>query len=207
MAQGLLWLLHREVQVAPEIRKTVLLVDDEEPFLLSLLDALHPHDGRIRVLTALDGHQALGLIGRFGADLVVTDLKMPGLDGFGLLAALQKDHPQVRVIVMTAYHSPLIAAALGPFAPLACFDKPIDPYELVEAILRAVEPAAGVPGHRGALTPVLAITVLLARLMAPAGEQVSRHPQAPDTSPGDRTMAALARGEDWRTGRCSDPRV
>lgn len=193
--------------MAPETRRTVLLVDDEEPFLLSLADALHPHAQHLRVLTALDGQQALELIDRFGADLVVTDLKMSGLDGFALLAALKQEHAHLPVIVMTAYASPLIEDALVPFAPLACFEKPVDPDELVEAILRAVEPAVETVSPRGARTPLLAIPFLLACLMAPAGEQASRFPQAPDPDREHRTATAPVRGEDWRTALCSDPRA
>lgn len=193
--------------MAPETRKTVLLVDDEEPFLLSLVDALHPHAQLLRVLTALDGQQALELVGRFGADLVVTDLKMPGVDGFDLLAALKQVHPRLPIIVMSAYVSPLIEHALVPFAPLACFEKPVDTDELVAAILRAVEPAPPAPSHRGALTPLLAIPFLLVRLMAPTGEWVCLSPRAPESPRGDRTMTAPVRGEDWRTALCSDPRV
>lgn len=193
--------------MAPETRKTVVLVDDEEPFLLSLVDALHPHARHLRVLTALDGQQALDLVGRFGADLVVTDLKMPRVDGFGLLAALRQDHPQVGAIVLTAYHSPMVEDALVPFAPLACFEKPIDLDELVEAILRAVEPAVGSPSHAGALKLLLAIPFLLVRLLAPAGEQAFLSLRAPDACRGHRTSTAPVRGEDWRTALCSDPRV
>jgi CheY-like chemotaxis protein len=207
VARALPCSLHREVQVARETRKTVLLVDDEEPFLLSLVDALQFHAQRLRVLTALDGQQALELVGRFGADLVVTDLKMPGLDGFGLLAGLKHNHAQVGVIVMTAYHSPLIDAALASFAPLACFDKPIDPDELVEAILRAVEPTDESPSKRTLFRPLLAIPFLLVRLMAPAGEQGSLSLRAPESRRGDRTTTAPTRGEDWRTALCSDPRA
>jgi two-component system, response regulator, stage 0 sporulation protein F len=195
------------VQVAPETRKTVLLVDDEEPFLLSLVDALHPHAHRLRVLTALDGQQALELVGRFGADLVVTDLKMSGVDGFALLAALKQEHAHLPVIVMTAYYSPLIEDALIPFAPLACFEKPIDPDELVEAILKAVGPAVEAPSHGGSLTPLLAIPFLLVRLMAPASEQASLSLRAPNACRGHRTTTAPTRGGDWRTALCSDPRA
>jgi CheY-like chemotaxis protein len=199
--------LRREVQVAPETRKTVVLVDDEEPFLLSLVDALHPHAHLLRVLTALNGQQAIEMVGRFGADLVVTDLKMPGIDGFDLLAALKQEHAHLPVIVMSAYVSPLIEDALVPFAPLACFEKPVDTDELVAAILRAVEPTAAAPSNRGALALLLAIPFLLVHPMAPAGERVPPSLRAPESARGHRTLTAPVRGEDWRTALCSDPRA
>jgi CheY-like chemotaxis protein len=207
MAQALLSSLRREVHVAPETRKTVLLVDDEEPFLLSLVDAFHPHLQHLRVLTALDGQQALELVGRFGADLVVTDLKMSGMDGFALLAELKREHAHVGVIVMTAYHSPLIENALVPFCPLACFEKPIDPDELVEAVLQALDPINATPCHHSSLVPLLAIPFLLACLMAPAGEQGYQPQPAPAPGRESQTTTSPTGGKDWRTALCNDARA
>ncbi|HPS78089.1 MAG TPA: response regulator [Thermoanaerobaculaceae bacterium] len=192
--------------MTPETRKTVLIVDDEEPFLLSLVDALAPHARQLRVLTALDGQQALDLVGRFGADLVVTDLKMSGVDGFALLAALKQHHAHAGVIVMTAYNSPLIEAALVPFTPLAFFEKPIDPDELVEAILQATKPGDE-PLRSTTAVQLLAIPVLLAHFLAPVCEQAFPNQQAQDSWRGPHATQSPTRGNDWRTALCSDPRV
>lgn len=115
-------------------RKTVLIVDDEEPFLLSLVDALAPHAARFRVMTALSGPAAVALAERFHVDLLVTDLKMPGMNGFELLWRFAAYHPHVSVIVMTAFNSPEIGRALAGFSPVAVLEKPLDLDELAAVI-------------------------------------------------------------------------
>jgi DNA-binding NtrC family response regulator len=192
---------------AAETRKTVLLVDDEEPFLLSLADAFAPHSRRLRVVTAPGGKQAIELVGRFGADLVVTDLKMAGVDGLALLAALARDHANIPIIVMTAYNSPAIETALAAFSPLACFEKPIDPDELVEAVLKALGPPDQERPRRTGARSLLVIPFLLAHLLAPVAGQAFPIVQAPESCRGHHAKASPASGGDWRTALCSDQRA
>jgi two-component system response regulator PilR (NtrC family) len=81
----------------------VLVVDDEQgmrDFLTMLLEK----QGH-RVITAADGEQALQLVAEQTPDLVISDLRMPNVDGIGLLAGIRKQYPELPVILVTAYAS------------------------------------------------------------------------------------------------------
>ncbi|SCL35067.1 PAS domain S-box-containing protein [Micromonospora nigra] len=81
---------------------TVLVVDDNADLRGYLCALLGPH---FRVLGAVDGVEALDLVAREGPDLVLTDVMMPRLDGFGLLRALRADRRTagLPVIVLSAH--------------------------------------------------------------------------------------------------------
>ena len=117
-----------------DTRRTVLVVDDEEPLLLSLVDALAPHEARFRVVTARSGEDALELIGGLLVDLVITDVKMPGMDGVELARQLRSRHPRLPVIVMTAFSSARLLRELASCSPTAVLEKPLEIEELVRVV-------------------------------------------------------------------------
>jgi len=81
----------------------VLVVDDEKAmreFLRMLLEK-QGHS----VVTASDGEQALAIISAQPPDLVISDVRMPKMDGIGLLAGIRERHPHLPVILITAYAS------------------------------------------------------------------------------------------------------
>ncbi|WP_319522513.1 sigma-54 dependent transcriptional regulator [uncultured Desulfosarcina sp.] len=80
----------------------VLVVDDERDMLL-LLERIITEDTEHRVETTSDPHDALGRIETGGVDLVITDLKMPKMDGINLLEKIKALDPTVAVVVMTAF--------------------------------------------------------------------------------------------------------
>ena len=88
--------------------KNVLIVDDEKSFLLSLVEGLLSFAGDFNTLTAENGKKAVEVLKSANIDLVVTDLKMPEMDGFELLAYMSRNYPDIPVIVMTAYCTPEI---------------------------------------------------------------------------------------------------
>jgi len=114
--------------------KTVLIVDDEKSFLLSLLQGLEAYATDFEAVTAPNGKAAVEALQTRSIDLVVTDLKMPELDGFGLLAAMSKSHPGIPVIVMSAYCTPEIKARLNSLGAFKILEKPIDFQDFVEHI-------------------------------------------------------------------------
>src|SRR5438093_11519731 len=79
----------------------VLVVDDEQS-LRKILAATLQREG-YEVQVASDGEEALGALDRDGADVVVTDLVMPKMDGLSLLRNVVSSHPDVPVIVVTAH--------------------------------------------------------------------------------------------------------
>jgi DNA-binding response OmpR family regulator len=80
--------------------KRILIVDDE-PTVLDTLAALFVDEG-FGVQTAPDGRVALAMIATAPPDLLITDVLMPGLDGWAVLAAVREETPALPVIVMSA---------------------------------------------------------------------------------------------------------
>jgi DNA-binding NtrC family response regulator len=114
--------------------KNVLIVDDENSFLLSLLQGLDAYAADFNTLTAANGKAAIDVLSATRISLVVTDLKMPEMDGFGLLAYMSKMHPDIPVIVMSAYCTPEIKIRLN--SPGLYDPENRSIYEFVEHILQ-----------------------------------------------------------------------
>lgn len=80
----------------------VLLVDDEVPFVEAMTKRLNKRN--LSILNAFSGEQALEvLVKQKSVDVVILDLKMPGMDGIQALREIKKDYPLVEVIVLTGH--------------------------------------------------------------------------------------------------------
>jgi DNA-binding response OmpR family regulator len=119
--------------------KRVLIVDDEKSFLLSLKDGLSIHSEIFQVLTAENGREAVSVLRALPVDLLVTDLKMPEMDGFELLAWVSRHQPQLPVIVLTAFGTPEIEARLAKMTTLQFLEKPLDFQLLQERIFTGLK--------------------------------------------------------------------
>jgi len=115
--------------------KNVLIVDDEKTFLLSLSDGLTTYAGEFNTLTAENGKKAVEILRTIPVHLVVTDLKMPEMDGYALLAYMSRHHPDIPVVVMTAYGSPQMEERLTSLSVTAYVEKPLDYEDLARRIL------------------------------------------------------------------------
>jgi DNA-binding NtrC family response regulator len=80
---------------------TILVVDDEE-MMRSLLTKILSRDG-YRIVTAEDGQVALDVLAQQPVSIIISDIKMPRLNGFDLLKAVKTEYPQIGMIMMTAY--------------------------------------------------------------------------------------------------------
>ena len=115
----------------------VLLVDDEEELVNALAERL-----QIRGLNpeiALNGEQALQVVQDRVPDVMVLDLRMPGIDGLEVLRRIKKAHNQIEVVVLTGHGSEKdreIALRLGAFDYL---QKPVDITDLVQTLVRAYQ--------------------------------------------------------------------
>ncbi|HWR59665.1 MAG TPA: response regulator, partial [Thermodesulfovibrionales bacterium] len=114
--------------------KNVLIVDDEKSFLLSLVEGLSVYAADLNVLTAANGRSAVDVLRSAHVDLVVTDLKMPEMDGFELLAFMSRNYQHIPVIVMTAYCTPEIKQKLDALGSFQLLEKPLNFKELVDSI-------------------------------------------------------------------------
>jgi CheY-like chemotaxis protein len=114
--------------------KTVLVVDDEPSVLFALSESLSDRRRGIRVVTAANGVEAVAVLESERVDLVLTDLRMPDMDGFELLTFLRRNHAELPVILMTALGSAETAARLGTGGSLECLTKPFHLPELKRKI-------------------------------------------------------------------------
>jgi CheY-like chemotaxis protein len=82
-------------------RITVLVVDDE-PEIREIAEAILSLAG-YRILTAANGQEAIGIIAARAVDLLFTDIRMPGMDGFDLATQAKISQPSLRVLYSTGF--------------------------------------------------------------------------------------------------------
>ncbi len=117
------------------MKKTVLIIDDEPNARAGLRRVLE--ELGCRVLEAADGTDGLATYQAQGADLVITDLRMPGADGMTVLDALRRDAPELPVIVITAYGTGETARAALQKGAYDFISKPFE-LDTIELIVRRV---------------------------------------------------------------------
>lgn len=113
-------------------RPKILVVDDEASIREVLSEHLTTRATTYEVLTAADGFEAGRLIATFRPDIVLLDLKMPGLDGFHVCRTIKAD-PETSntvVIAMTGYHTPETESRILECGAMRCFAKPVEPSAL-----------------------------------------------------------------------------
>ena len=123
--------------------KNILVVDDEKPFVLSLKAGMESQYPEFNILTAEHGKAASKILESTHVDLVVTDLRMPEMDGFELLAYMITNFPSIPAIVMSAFGTPDVKDRLKKMGSLRFIDKPVDLDELGLAIIDGFEEAPG----------------------------------------------------------------
>jgi DNA-binding NtrC family response regulator len=115
-----------------------VVVIDDEVNAASALETLLREDG-YEVGRAHDGESGLALLEKGDADVVLTDLRMPGMDGLELLARIKQIRPDTMVILMTAYGTVKTAVKAMKLGAEDYLGKPIDVEELELVLQRAVE--------------------------------------------------------------------
>ncbi|HBR5196322.1 two-component system response regulator GlrR [Klebsiella pneumoniae] len=121
------------------IRKPArLLLVDDDPGLLKLLGMRLVSEG-YSVVTAESGPEALRVLGREKVDLVISDLRMDEMDGLQLFSEIQKGHPGMPVIILTAHGSIPDAVAATKQGVFSFLTKPVDKDALYKAIDEALE--------------------------------------------------------------------
>ncbi len=116
---------------------TILIVDDEKNYLV-VLEALLGPEG-YEILTAGTGREALHHIRESDVDLVITDMKMPGISGMELLEEAKKIKPDLPVIMMTAYGTIEMAVEAMKKQAFDYITKPFQNEELKLTVRKALE--------------------------------------------------------------------
>ncbi len=106
--------------------KTVLVVDDDPIILTTIVNFLAAYSEDLELLTAGNGQRALEVLEGQQVDLLLTDLYMPEMDGFELLAHMVRNFSSVPVIVMSGYEVPEIGGEIERQGALHYLEKPFD---------------------------------------------------------------------------------
>ena len=102
----------------------ILLVDDEVAFANTLAQRLQLRGLKVRL--AYNGEQALSTIREVGSDVVVLDLRMPGMDGMEVLKEIKKGNPEIQVIILTGHGTERDAEQAKKFGGFDFLNKPVD---------------------------------------------------------------------------------
>lgn len=113
----------------------VLLVDDEQSFVKTLSERLQMRD--LKNETVYDGEQALDFVDDKEPDVMVLDLKMPGIDGMEVLRRVTKKFPDMRVIILTGHGTDRDEEESRRLGVFDYLKKPIDIEVLVSRIKAA----------------------------------------------------------------------
>jgi CheY-like chemotaxis protein len=138
---------------APKSRPRVLLLVDDEPDILSslkhLLESCIPG---LSVITAPSGRAGLDLLAKERIDLIVSDFKMPGMDGIEFLHQARRLRPTIPRVMLTAFGNEALARRAVTDAFVAAFlSNGAEPEQLIEKVGRLLDdPPSSAPVETGA---------------------------------------------------------
>jgi len=121
------------------MKKKVLIVDDQFG-IRTLLNEVLQKEG-YEIFQAANGLQALHIIKKHSPDLVLLDMKIPGMDGLEILEKLKEIDSEVRVLIMTAYGELDMIEKTKKLGALAHFSKPFDIDEVRSAVKKHLLPS------------------------------------------------------------------
>jgi CheY-like chemotaxis protein len=114
--------------------KQILVVDDNKLIAEGLALRLGLLMKDARILTARDGREAMEVLTSEPVDLLVTDLQMPVIDGYDLIAYCRKNMPRVQLCAMSGALTPGLERQLSALGVTVSFDKPFDFDKVAERI-------------------------------------------------------------------------
>ncbi len=122
-------------------RSRVMVVDDDAAIRDLLAQHLGAREEPFEVMTASDGFEAGRLVATFKPDVVLLDLRMPGMDGFQVCRTIKADPESsgTIVIAMTGFHTPETEARIKECGAIECFTKPVEASVLASYIDEQLE--------------------------------------------------------------------
>jgi CheY-like chemotaxis protein len=123
------------------MRATILLVDDNEAFIDSIKDVLENESYEVQ--TAHSGEEACNLAAQRSFDLVLMDIKMPGMNGVECFLRMKQRDPGIKVVLLTAYALDELIQQAHDNGVLAVIKKPLDMARLIRIIDAAKTSAQG----------------------------------------------------------------
>ncbi|MHC1725626.1 MAG: response regulator [Syntrophobacteraceae bacterium] len=127
--------VYRKFDFDVPLPKRVLLVDDEREFVQTLSERLQMRD--VGSAVVYGGREALEVVQEEEPEVMVLDLKMPGIDGIEVLRRVRSEHPNVEVIVLTGHGSEEIRDLCMEIGACAYLEKPVD----IDTLTRTMQEA------------------------------------------------------------------
>jgi CheY-like chemotaxis protein len=115
----------------------ILIVDDEKNIRLALSMSLEKLE--VPVETAASGEEALEKLAQGGYELMLLDLRMPGMDGMEVLRRVSQQMPELKIIIITAYGSIDLAVEAMKLGAVDFLQKPFDANQVREMVRRILE--------------------------------------------------------------------
>ncbi len=118
---------------------SVLIVDDEY-FIRDNIQSVIPwrKHGIGKISTAKDGCEALNHVNRYNPDILLTDIRMPNMDGIELIRIIREKHKNIYCIIISAYNDFEYAQKAINLGVKGFLLKPVNPRKMIEAVQKAV---------------------------------------------------------------------
>ena len=119
--------------------KKILVVDDDEPMLLAVSKVLSRGGASVKSASTTVDAMTLMSDKDVSFDAVLTDLRMPVTSGKFILSVIKTVHPDMPVLIMSAFWTPEMKAECIELGVAQCLDKPLDASHLLGALARTLE--------------------------------------------------------------------
>lgn len=126
--------------------KKVLIVDDEETLTWSMSKSLSKDRDKYEVLVANNGKEALNQLKKNEIDLVISDIRMPDINGLDLLVRVKKEYPKAKFIIMTAYGSSDVQKEANRRGAVIYIEKPFEINDIRKIIIDLIGKKRGFQG-------------------------------------------------------------
>ena len=121
------------------MRRLKILAVDDHRLMLDAIRAMLAREDDIDVVAEADtGDKVLPLVGQTGPDVVLLDVRMPGMDGLAVLEQLRERYPSVAVVMLSAIDDPALVRAALERGAAAFVLKHVDPRDLAAAVRQVV---------------------------------------------------------------------
>ena len=137
--------INENINMSKDLKK-VLIVDDEETLTWSMAKSLSKDRDKYEVIIANNGKEALSQLKDNKIDLVISDIRMPDINGLDLLVKIKKDYPDTKVIIMTAYGSSDVQKEANRRGSLYYVEKPFEISDIRKIIIDLIGKKKGFQG-------------------------------------------------------------
>jgi CheY-like chemotaxis protein len=127
------------MEMGMSMKSNILVVEDDQEMLLSIKDSIEVSNDQVEVVTANDGLAAIQQLETTPVNLVVTDYRMPRMDGLSLMGEINKYYPDIPVIIVTGHSNPETEYLARNTGVAEYIEKPFKINDLVSKISKAID--------------------------------------------------------------------